>query len=129
MADINTIVYYIFGIVIYLLYLCNVKLKLTTMSKLKHLYIINKTKKVGELCDCPSCKTSFIKEHYQQTFCKSIGGTVCKDYYWNHVTPTKRNNTTRISPANARYYANHIEPYKKDIDYDDDLSWDAHKLY
>lgn len=29
--------------------------------------------------------------------------SVCKDKYWNTVTPTKRNNTTRISPANAAY--------------------------
>ena len=75
------------------------------MSQLKKLYKIVKSKKVGEQCTCPSCGKSFIKTNYQQAFCKTKGGTVCKDKYWNTVTPTKRNNRTRISPASAAWTA------------------------
>lgn len=66
-------------------------------------YDLNKKKVVGDSCKCPSCGAEFVKTHYQQKFCKSKQGTVCKDYYWNFVTESKRNNTTRISPANAAY--------------------------
>ena len=90
-------------------------------------YRTNKDAKVGETCYCPSCGQPFRKEHYQQAFCKTKPKTQCKDKYWNTVTPHKRNNVTRISPANARYYAEHIEPFKIDEDFDDDQSWDAHK--
>lgn len=94
----------------------------------KQAYKINKGMKVGQICVCPACNTKFTKESYQQVFCKTKGGTVCKDKYWNMVTPSKRNNTTRISPANRWYYENHIEPYKDRFnDFDDDPSWDAHK--
>ena len=55
----------------------------------------NKSAKVGSLCVCPSCKSKFIKESYQQCFCKLQVGTICKDNYWNNVTPSKRSNTTR----------------------------------
>jgi len=89
-------------------------------------YKISKSAKVGETCICPSCGTEFIKTSYQQAFCKTKGGTVCKDKYWNTVIPTKRNNTTRISPANARYYEEFIEPRQN---FDDDQGWDAHKSY
>ena len=69
---------------------------------LKEAYKLAKEAKVGtEIC-CPSCNTVFIKTNYQSAFCKTLGGTVCKDKYWNTVTPTKRNNKTRISPASAR---------------------------
>jgi hypothetical protein len=67
-------------------------------------YKKNKNSKVGDICICPSCGTKFIKKHYQQVFCKSFSGTVCKDKFWNTVTPSKRNNTTRISPRNRKYY-------------------------
>lgn len=69
-------------------------------------YKKNKTAKVGEICFCPSCGAEFVKGNYQQAFCKTKGGTVCKDRYWNTVTPQKRCNTTRISPANENYYNN-----------------------
>jgi len=71
--------------------------------KMKARYQLNKSSKVGESCICPSCGTQFVKNNYQQAFCKTKGGTVCKDKYWNTVTPEKRNNTTRISPANERW--------------------------
>ena len=71
--------------------------------KLTARYRLNKESKVGESCICPSCGTEFKKTNYQQAFCKSKSGTKCKDSYWNTVTPEKRNNTTRISPANARW--------------------------
>lgn len=87
-------------------------------------YKASKSAKVGDTCICPSCGTEFIKENYQQAFCKTKGKTVCKDKYWNTVTETKRNNTTRISPANRRYYEDVILPSQ---DFDDDQSWDAHK--
>jgi hypothetical protein len=73
------------------------------MSKIKIKYERNKVAKVGENCICPSCGTSFIKGNYQQVFCKSKVGTKCKDKYWNTITPQKRNNTTRISPASKRF--------------------------
>lgn len=77
--------------------------------KIKDRYNLNKLLKVGEECVCPSCNTKFIKSNYQQAFCKSKSGTICKDKYWNTVDPNKRNNTTRISPASARYMAKQIE--------------------
>ena len=73
--------------------------------KLQKLYGLAKSKKVGEETKCPSCGVIFVKTNYQQAFCKSKGGTVCKDKYWNTVTPNKRNNKTRISPASARWLA------------------------
>lgn len=82
--------------------------------KLKNTRSLNKSAKVGELCICPACGVEFIKETYQQVFCKTKGGTVCKDRYWNTVTPTKRNNTTRISPANRRYYNDVIAVRRED---------------
>jgi len=98
------------------------------IKKSKAVYCDNKQKKVGESCVCPSCGAMYIKSNYQQAFCKTKAGTMCKDKYWNNVTPNKRNNTTRISPANARYYNNVIcverEYYN---DFDDDQGWDAHK--
>ena len=71
-------------------------------------YKHNKSAKVGNICYCPSCGQQFKKEHYQQAFCKTKPGTKCKDKYWNTVTASKRNNTTRISPANATYRARMI---------------------
>ena len=53
--------------------------------------------------------SEFLKTNYQQAFCKSRKGTKCKDKYWNTVTPEKRNNTTRISPASAAYMASKYE--------------------
>lgn len=75
-------------------------------QSLKDLYAKAKLAKVGEEAKCPSCKTMFVKDNYQQAFCRTQGGTVCKDNYWNNVTPTKRNNKTRISPASAVFLAN-----------------------
>jgi len=93
---------------------------------IKEKYKISKSAKVGESCICPSCGAKFIKGHYAQAFCKSKRKTKCKDKYWNTVVPSKRNNTTRISPANQAYYDEHIAGHE---DYDDDQSWDAHKSY
>ena len=103
------------------------------MKPVRHIrgtYLQNKTNKIGDTCFCPSCGQMFKKEHYQQAFCKTKSGTKCKDWYWNNVTESKRNNTTRISPANARYYANMIAEnsvYGAFENFDDDQSWDAHK--
>lgn len=43
-------------------------------------------------------------------FCKSKGGTKCKDNYWNNVDPSKRDNRTRISPMNAIRYNSIVLP-------------------
>jgi len=82
------------------------------IQSLKDLYKIAKESRIGAEVKCPSCKTPFTKTNYQQAFCKSKGGTICKDNYWNNVTPSKRNNKTRISPANARYYNDVYLPNK-----------------
>ncbi len=74
--------------------------------KLKILYNISKSAKVGDSVKCPSCKTVFIKSSYQQVFCKTKPKTQCKDFYWNNVIETKRNNVTRISPTNAAFQNN-----------------------
>lgn len=90
------------------------------MSKLIDLYKLSKQAKVGTECICPSCRTKFIKTNYQQAFCKSKGGTICKDKYWNTVTPEKRCNTTRISPANSAFYHTRIAPFYNDNERDND---------
>ena len=95
--------------------------------KLKQKYKIAKESKVGDEVTCPSCGTIFLKTNYQQAFCKSKGKTVCKDKYWNTVTPHKRNNTTRISPANAAYMAARKELAEHFDDFDG--TWDAHSCY
>ena len=59
--------------------------------------------KIGEEIICPFCGSSHIKKSYQSVFCKTKGGTKCKDNYWNNVDSNKRNNKTRISPASQRW--------------------------
>lgn len=83
-------------------------------------YSLNKKAKVNEKCICPSCNAEFIKTNYQQAFCKSKSGTICKDKYWNTVTPEKRNNKTRISPASARWLENQRERRESYYNPDDD---------
>jgi hypothetical protein len=104
------------------------------MNKIKAKYELAKSARVGSFCACPSCGTEFEKTNYQQAFCKSKKGTKCKDKYWNTVTPEKRNNTTRISPASRRWTANNAEvnrskPQRRRIEFgvwhDDD--WDEGK--
>lgn len=80
-------------------------------------YKINKAAVVGDELVCPSCGTRFIKKQHQQAFCRTKPGTQCKDKYWNTVTPTKRNNTTRISPANQAWRERNLI----DEFYDDDI--------
>jgi len=96
------------------------------MSVSKKQYDFNKKAKVGTLCNCAACSKQFAKTHYAQAFCKNKSGTVCKDRYWNTVDPSKRCNTTRISPASAKYMASK-ERYRDDNDAFDDPSWDSHK--
>ena len=88
------------------------------MAKIKELYESAKSAKVGSLCKCPSCGTEFIKTNYQQAFCKSKRGTKCKDKYWNLVTPEKRNNTTRISPASLNFMASREVQREAQMEYD-----------
>ena len=114
------------------------------MAKIKELYESAKSAKVGSTCKCPSCATEFVKTNCQQAFCKSKSGTKCKDKYWNLVTPEKRNNTTRISPANARWLAQNDTPVilghgdsqreidkldRLEMELNDDGSWDNHQCY
>jgi len=96
--------------------------------KMKDRYKLNKNAKVGVECVCPSCCTSFMKTTYQQAFCASKPKTKCKDKYWNTVTPSKKNNTTRISPANFAYYNDFIRPVVETND-NYDGSWDAHNCH
>lgn len=91
-------------------FMLNVNQIKMNLNKMRVTRGTNKKAKVGSECVCPSCGSKFIKETYQQVFCKKKTGSICKDYYWNNVTPTKRNNTERISPANERYYEMFIEP-------------------
>ncbi len=82
-------------------------------------YKLNKESKIGDECICPSCGTKFIKNNYQQSFCKSKTGTKCKGKYWNTVTSKKRNNTTRISPASRAWSASRIHSDAVNFDPDD----------
>lgn len=95
----------------------------TNIKRLKAAYLVAKGKKKGEECVCPSCGSTFVKGSYQQVFCKRLPGTVCKDNYWNNVTPNKRNNQTRISPASASWSENR-ESYIEDYDPGDSEYWD-----
>ena len=73
--------------------------------------------KVGDDIVCPSCGETHVKKSYQSVFCKTKGGTKCKDNYWNNVDEKKRKNTTRISPASARFMDSQIdEDYNPDDD-------------
>ena len=114
------------------------------IARLKELYTLAKSAKVGEKITCPSCKTSFEKKQHQQAFCKSNSGTKCKDLYWNNVTETKRNNTERISPASAAWQYMNDTPIifgygdsqraldKEDRYYnelEDDQSWVNHQCF
>ena len=89
--------------------------KLKRYEKFKLSYEISKSAKVGEECKCPSCGTEFVKSNYQQAFCKTKGGTICKDKYWNTVTPEKRNNITRISPSSRAYMASRYDYLKPSV--------------
>jgi hypothetical protein len=93
------------------------------------LYEIAKQAEVGESVTCPSCGTVFIKTTSKQAFCRSKGGRVCKDKYWNTVIPTKRNNRTRISPASRafmelRRQKNEKRAMMEDYDPGDSEYWD-----
>lgn len=87
---------------------------------MKAQYNKNKNAKVGDECVCPSCNTPFTKTQHQQAFCKSRKGTKCKDSYWNTITPHKRNNTTRISPASRAWLASQAELRRERYDPHDD---------
>lgn len=86
--------------------------------KVKQIYKLNKLAKVGEKLVCPACGNEFEKTNYQQAFCRTKPLTMCKDKYWNTVTPNKRCNTTRISPANAMYMKEQEERRER-YDYDE----------
>lgn len=79
-------------------------------KKLMILYEACKVAHIGSTITCPSCNAQHIKNTYNTVFCKTKSGTKCKDNYWNHVDKSKRDNRTRISPANARYYVGVILP-------------------
>lgn len=87
--------------------------------KLRERYKLNKSAKVGDKLICPSCGTGFMKNSYQQVFCKSKSGTKCKDKYWNTIDPKKRCNTTRISPASAAWLETR-ERYRSIDSYNED---------
>ena len=70
---------------------------------MKEQYNINRLAKIGDSLKCPSCNSNFKKLSYNQIFCKTKVKTICKDHYWNTITPTKRNNQTRISSASQAW--------------------------
>lgn len=74
-----------------------------SLKKLKLRYFLNKNADIGQVIKCPSCDATFIKEHYQQAFCKTKGKSICKDKYWNTVTPDKKNNRTRLSKKRKEF--------------------------
>jgi len=80
---------------------------------MKKICKLNKTKKIGDMCVCPSCGNTFQKTTYHQIFCKTFGGTVCKDKYWNTITPEKRNNTTRGYRNRSKVYYD-IHPFSSE---------------
>lgn len=84
------------------------------MGKMQERYRRAEAAKVGDYIVCPSCGHEFVKTNYQTKFCKTKPGTKCKDKYWNTVTPTKRNNTTRISPASQRWLDNNKQQHEFD---------------
>lgn len=96
--------------------------------KIRDRYKLNKESKVGSNLICPSCNTTFIKTNYQQCFCKSKPKTQCKDKYWNTVDPKKRNNTTRISPASARWLSIQKERKQNYNDFDDEHPFSSEGL-
>lgn len=96
--------------------------------KIRERYKLNKELVVGDKCICPSCGICFVKSNYQQAFCKTQKGTVCKDAYWNLVTPTKRNNTTRISPASARWMSSKRSLVDSSYDPDDEHPFSSDAL-
>ena len=64
---------------------------------------------------CPSCGNTHVKSSYQSVFCKSKGGTKCKDHYWNNVDGEKRDNTKRVSPGR--------EKWNKRVKLENNLRW------
>lgn len=68
------------------------------------MYDINAMKKVGETCCCPSCGKEFVKNSYQQKFCKSKVRckSNCKDFYHNFVSES-RNKRTKTMQINKSY--------------------------
>ena len=76
--------------------------------------------KIGEEIVCPSCGAVHVKKSYQSVFCKTKGGTKCKDNYWNNVDSSKRNNKTRISPASARWMFEREDERERNYNPDDD---------
>lgn len=84
--------------------------------------------KVGDSIICPSCGTKHIKKAYNSVFCKSKGGSKCKDFYWNNVVPTKKKNLTRISPANARFQARVEDRRNSFFDPDDEHPFSSEAL-
>jgi len=98
----------------------------TQKNQLKKLYKLAKEAEVGSMVECPSCGTMFKKTRKQSAFCTSRNGTICKDFYWNNVTETKRCNLSRISPANAAFIERN-QLYRDNDFFDDDQGWDAHK--
>ena len=94
------------------------------VSTMKSRYRSNKEKTLYSECTCPSCGTVFQKERRNQVFCRTKGGTICKDKYWNTVDPKKRNNTTRISPASRKY----LERKRSYKEFEDDHPFSSEAL-
>lgn len=108
-------------------------MKANKINNLKLVYKASTEAKTGSTIVCPGCLKQHVKTYYNTVFCKTKGKTVCKDKYWNTVTPTKRNNTTRISPASfaflnsAQRIADREDILERELN--DDGSWDSHQCF
>lgn len=69
------------------------------IKQAKARYEVNLSKKVGEICCCPSCGKDFKKKTYQQKF----HAKRCKDIYWNSVDPVRRERATLFSQLKPKY--------------------------
>jgi endogenous inhibitor of DNA gyrase (YacG/DUF329 family) len=80
-------------------------MKRKKINEMKHRYSVAEKSKIGVRINCPACSRLITKKSYQHKFCNKR----CKDFYWNNVIETKRNNVSRISPASRRYMAERDE--------------------
>jgi hypothetical protein len=72
-----------------------------TISELNRRYLNSRMSLTGDKVECPSCGKTFIKSH-GKVFCsnnKTSKLLNCKDFYWNNVTPHKKNRGIKKLPT------------------------------
>ena len=82
-------------------------------------YNANKSASVGCKLFCPSCGSTFVKNSYQQAFCKSKPKTVCKDFYWNLIKDRPHPNTRFGRNFKSPNDSNENWDYDEAFDYED----------